>query len=90
MRNADLPPVAADYETPEVKLLISLCRELQRHHGTNPFHLDCRTAGELLGAGHTAAWKWLRLLQHDKVIRLESSGSLASHRANSYRYLHEL
>jgi hypothetical protein len=89
-RDADPPPVAAEYETSGVKLLIRLCRELQRYHGTNPFHLDCRTAAELLGVEHTAAWRWLKLLQHDRVIRLESTGSRASRRANCYRYLHEL
>ena len=41
-----LPDIALQYDTAEVRLLICLCRELQRHHGDEPFFLDCRTAGK--------------------------------------------
>jgi hypothetical protein len=88
--DSDLPPVAADYDSPKIKLLVRLCRELQRYHGAEPFYLDCRTAGKVLEVEHSVAWRWLRLLQHDGVLGLVSTGSQASRKANRYRYLHPL
>ena len=87
---ADLPEAAQEYETRQIKLLVRLCRELQRYHGGEPFHLDCRTAGKLLGVDHATAWRWLQLLHHDRIVEKVSVGSQASRRANRYRYLHEV
>lgn len=48
-------------ETPQINVLVRLCRELQCviSHGTEPFHLDVRTAGSLLQVDHTTAHRWL-------------------------------
>jgi hypothetical protein len=94
------PPEAEQYDTPAVRLLVSLCRELQRRHGTEPFFLGCRIAAELLGGiDHTTAARWLKLLRHDRIIELCSTGSMthvaspgsrAIRRASCYRYLKSL
>jgi hypothetical protein len=33
------------------------------------------------------AWRWLFLLENDKVLKVESKGSQASRQASRYRYL---
>jgi hypothetical protein len=73
-------------ETPPLQL-VSLCRELQRIAGDADFFLDCRTAGRLLGVSHKTAWRLLMVLCADGILTLRESGSLAIHKANSYRYI---
>ncbi len=85
--SAEVPRVAMRYEQGQLRLLVALCRELQRVAGTGPFYLSCRTAGRLLGIDHTTAWRWLFLLEHDDVIRTVSKGSQSSRKASRYRYL---
>jgi hypothetical protein len=91
------PRAAAQYESPGVRLLVSLCRELQRMAGDQPFFLGCRTAAGLLGLknrngedDHVTAWRWLRLLMHDKIIEEVEKGDRAKRRASRYRYLADL
>jgi hypothetical protein len=81
------PKVAMQYEQEPLRLLVALCRELQRVAGTGPFFLACRTAGSLLGVDHTTAWRWMFLLQEDGVLKEAEKGSQAKHRASRYRYL---
>lgn len=80
-----LPSIAQSYETPTVKSLIALCRELQRSTGKKPFFLACRTAGELLGISYVYAAKWLRMLVDDGVLKLVTHKG--PHSAAEYRYL---
>jgi len=75
-----------DYEE-SLRLLASLCRELQRQAGDADFFLDCRTAGRLLGVPHNTAWRWLTILCVDGLLRAGEKGSQAKHKANRYRYL---
>jgi hypothetical protein len=81
------PEAAAEFERPELRLFVTFCRELQRTAGDAPFFLDARTAGKLLGTDHTTAWRWLRGLCANGLLRLESSGSREKHQANRYRYV---
>ena len=74
-------------DLPQVQLLASLCRELQRIAGDKEFFLDCRTAGELLKVVHTRAWKWLGMLTADKILAAGEKGSKATHKASAFRYL---
>jgi hypothetical protein len=80
-----LPPAAMVYEQEGVRRLVALCNQLQRAAGQATFFLACRTAGALLGVDHTTAWRWLRLLEVDGVLRRISTGSTRTHRANEYR-----
>lgn len=88
-----LPAAASRYESPGVRLLVALCRELQRVSGQNPFYLDCRTAARLLAAGgvsdvsHVTAWRWLSLLVHDHVVDIAEKGDRGRRRASRYKYL---
>jgi hypothetical protein len=86
-RSADPPPAALRYEHLGLRLLVALCRELQRVSGEKPFFLGCRTAGKLLGVDHVTAWRWLFLLQHHHVIHEEEKGDWRKRRASRYRYL---
>ena len=85
-QEAELPHAAQKYEQEGVRLLLALCRELQRASGENPFFLGCRTAGRLLGVDHTTAWRWLFLLQRRRDIEEVEKGSRSSRRASRWRY----
>lgn len=87
LQQTALPKIAAEYEQSDLRLLVALCRELQRACGDGPFYLSCRTAGTLLNVTHTTAWRWLFLLEQDDVIRVVSRGSQQSKKASRYRYL---
>lgn len=88
---ARFPPAAArEYEQSGVKLLVALCRQLQRIAGSEPFFLSCREAGRLLGVSHTEAWDWLSLLVMDQVLSVVEAGSHSTRRASTFRYLGEL
>jgi len=85
-KHAALPRAAERYDHDGLRLLIVLCRELQRASGDAPFFLASRTAGRLLEVGHLTAWRWLYLLQHDGVIEEVEKGDRAKRRASRYRY----
>ena len=84
-----IPPAAQKYEQSGLRVLVAICRELQRAAGTNPFFLGCRTAGRLLGVDHTTAWRWLWLLKQDGILHVVEKGDHAKRRASRYRYLRE-
>ena len=87
---ASAPPrkAAELYAEAPVLLLASLCRELQRTAGAGPFFLDCRTAGRLLGIDHSTAWRLLTLaLPADGILEVKARGSMATSKANEYRYI---
>ncbi len=83
------PECALGYDTPELRNLVALCRELQREAGKDPFYLACRVAGRLIGVDRNTANHWLGLtLQADEVVALVRKGSRG--RASEYRYLPDL
>lgn len=84
---AGVPKEAAHYERHELKLLVALCRELQRQSPGKPFFLSCRLAGEQLGVEHHTAARWLRGLQADGILLLVKEGHIAKRLATEYRYL---
>lgn len=68
------PEVAKRYDSPKCRQLVSLCRELQRNTGDQPFFLSCRTAGKLLHVDHIKVWRWLSGLKLDGVLQEVSRG----------------
>ena len=82
-----LPTVALEYEQPELRVLVALCRELQRAAGERPFWLACRTVQRLLGVGRVTAGRWLGLLVDDKILFLVEKGSRQTGRASRYCYI---
>ncbi|MCC7316499.1 MAG: bifunctional DNA primase/polymerase [Planctomycetes bacterium] len=84
-RRCALPQEAASYRQAELRNLVSLCRELQREAGDQPYFLASRTAGEAIGVSWKTACRWLGMLVADGVIAVvESHGA---RRATRYRYL---
>ncbi len=86
------PPDVAVEKYPanqKVQILVSLCRELQRASGENPFYLAARTAGRLLGVSHMQASRWLFLLESDGILRIVCKGGTAEavRKATRFRYL---
>ena len=82
-----MPQAAMRYEQDGLRLLVALCRELQRVSGDKPSFLACRTAGGLLGVKHVTAWRWLFALAQDKILSEVEKGDRARRRASRFRYL---
>jgi len=82
-----LPRKACKYDSEAVRQLVALCAALQRYAGDQVFFLACRTAGHLLGISHVAAWKILRMLEMDHVLRRMKTGTKKEKKANEYRYI---
>ena len=82
-----LPAAAAQYETPEVQLLVGLCKQLQAQAGDKPFFLAAGTINELFGleGDRMRAWRWLRLLVLDEVLVEVQKGD--RRHASSFRYV---
>ena len=87
---AELPEAAIVYEQEQLRLLVSLCRELQRVSGDSPFFLSCRTAGRLLDVDFKTANRWLFLLVEEDVLTLVKKGDASSMLASRYRYTADL
>ena len=88
-KSLSLPAAAQGYESKGVRLLIAICRELQKASGDKPFFLSCRTAGKLLELGengHIKAWRWLGLLVHDGILAEIEKGKPGKGRASRYCY----
>lgn len=83
----DPPACAAEYEEPKAKLLVSVCRELQRGSGDCPFFLSVRKAGELVGIDPTTASRWFKAFVADRVLRLEEKGAKGGGKASRFRYI---
>lgn len=91
------PPKIAVEKYPENKklqFLASLCRELQRAAGDNPFFLACRTASRLLSGksqpvSSMAISRWLFLLKDDGIITVVVPGGTKENprKATRYRYI---
>jgi hypothetical protein len=81
-----LPPEAMQFENPQLRLLVALCRELQILNGKNPFYLSSRSCKKLFGhENHSTAAKWLGALCAMQIIREVEKGNAI--RATRYRYL---
>jgi hypothetical protein len=86
-KHAQTPRAAMRYEQAGLRLLVALCRELQRVSGDKPFFLACRTAGGLLGVTHVQAWRWLYALGCDGIVAEVEKGDPKKRRASRFRYL---
>lgn len=80
------PPFAYRYDG-HLRRLAALCWQLQIQWGERAFPLACRTAGDFLGIDKTKAWRLLRTLQLDGVLRQVKKGSKASGKASEWRFL---
>jgi hypothetical protein len=81
------PPEAEPIESPDIRLLASLCRELQLRAGDYPFILPARVAQRLFH--HTNAmrsWRWLEGLCRMGILQKVKAGSSVNRDPNEYRY----
>jgi hypothetical protein len=86
------PPEIAMEKYPDnskLKIFVSLCRELQRAAGNNPFFLATRTAGKLLKISPMQASRWLYLLETDNILKVVVKGGTAENprKATRFRYI---
>ena len=83
-----VPAVAMQFENPQIRLLVGLCRELQRAAGDEPFYLAGRTVAWLLKhKEHTTAANWLRGLVATDILKIIIQGGPATNKATRFRYL---
>ncbi|MCE9591913.1 MAG: hypothetical protein K8S99_15490 [Planctomycetes bacterium] len=88
---ASEPPEVAQFKMGTIRLLVKICRELQKDAGDNPFFLSVRTAQELLGfAQHMTAWRYLSLLEAEGIIEVVVKGGSTSGKANRFRYMGQM
>lgn len=83
-RKSPIPSCAVHFEAEPTRLLVRICRELQRRNNGNPFFLDCRNAGEAIGTNKDSAMKRLRLLVKTGVLIRIKKGHTG--RASEYLY----
>jgi hypothetical protein len=86
------PPQVAVEKYPnhsKLKILVSLCKELQRAAGKSPFFLSARTAARLLNSYPMEISRWLFLLETDDILRVVSKGKMTKGGgiATRYRYI---
>jgi hypothetical protein len=67
--------------------LAAVCRELQRTQKSALIYLSARTAGKLLGINQMQAWRYLKLLQDDDILKAVETGSNKNNKATRFRYL---
>jgi len=79
------PPNRAKGLSLDFQHLASLCRDLQRRAGMEPFFLDGRAAAKVLGQPYETVASWLRGLRHIKIITLAEQGK--RRRAPRHRYI---
>jgi hypothetical protein len=82
-----LPPAAAEYDTPEVKLLVGICWHMSSLNPAGRFYLSSHKAGGLLAVSHDRALSWLRMFCADGILEITERGN--ERRATRYRYLPE-
>ncbi len=82
-----LPSAAQRFEQEPLRLLVAPCHQLQEDAGDKPFFLDCRAAEKHLAVPKMTIWRWLQLLQTERIIKLVQRGSAAKHRVSLYRYI---
>jgi hypothetical protein len=83
----DPPEEASQFQSLQVRILVALCRELQRMTGDEPFYLACRTVQRLfLHDTHTTAAHWLKGLRSTNIIEVVERGTANTRRATLYRY----
>jgi hypothetical protein len=86
VKGSPLPEAADAYHIAAMRLLVGLCRELQRLAGDRPFILSCRGAGTALGIHHQTANKFLRRLTKDRIIIRTAKGCQLTGMASEFRY----
>jgi len=89
-RSSTPPPETTHFEDKRMKLLASICRELQLMAGDRPFFISCRNAAALVGQiSHKTASKWLVGFRRmsNPLLEVINRGGPHNNKATRYRYL---
>lgn len=87
-RSMPPPSWASDSDYPSKALLLAtICRELQRQTGADPFYLSQRDAADLVGVDPTTANVWLKAFVADGGIAVVERGLPGGSKATRYRYI---
>lgn len=73
-RTQTVPRCALKYDTEAVRLLVKVCRELQRRSASEPFYLAVRAAAEFMGIDKSSAARFLKMLVADGVLEEVQKG----------------
>lgn len=80
------PTEAIYYVDYDIKVLLLLARELQRHTHDKPFLLSAKTAGILTGRTEERARKCLHLLCQDGLLEVAQRGGLVGGKVHAHSY----
>jgi len=80
------PPEADLVNGPERKLLVSLCAELQKQAGNNPFFISTRDCGRLLSRPWNTMATWLNAFTVLGIITPVEKAKRSTFRATRFRY----
>ncbi len=88
-KNATVPEFAMKYRSPKKRLLVCLCKELQKQAGNKAFWLSTRTAADYLEITPMTAWRYLFVLVKEAILdEVEKGGTKAGPRkATRFRYI---
>ena len=82
------PPVAEQFATTEIRMLVSLCRELQALARDKPFFLSTRSVQRLFRLpSPMSASRWLNGLCRSQILKIVVRGSNETKRATRFLYL---
>lgn len=87
-KTAEVPAVSRQFQNPDLRLVVGLCRELQREAGAAPFYLGCRSIAKLSDdrVSHTTASQWLRHLVRVGILRVAEKGGPETNKATRFYY----
>jgi len=81
-----LPACAKPYQGP-LRRLCCLCSELSKQWNSHPFPLGCKKASDHLEVSIVHAWRLLKVLEFDEVIKRVSKGQKKTRKASEWRFL---
>ncbi len=85
-QNTSLPAIATQYDNELVRQLVGLCAALASFSSDGRFFLSTHKAGPLLNEKPMTVWRWMKMLEADKLIRVITKGRQPL--ATRYRWIH--
>lgn len=80
------PPAASVFESPEARLLVSICCQLHVLAAGEEWYLSARTAGRLVGTSHTTAAACIAAMVDLEILKVVKPGTTI--KAARYAYAH--
>ena len=79
--------IEKEYDSPETRLLLKVCYEMQKLRDPNPFWLSCRDAGGIVGLSHSEANARLLMLVTDGVLEIVQENT--NTKARRFRFVNK-